>query len=94
MRDTSLQAYAEVLENLGDKQQKVYSTIRTLKKCNAKMIARFLNWEINSITGRIDELCNKFGIIKRCGKFSCPIVMQEEGVTRLTQFYMPVWRDY
>lgn len=90
---TSLSAYSEVLEHLGEKQQRVFEAIRILKKCNAKMIARKLNWEINCVTGRINELFN-FGVIIKCGKFNCPIVMQEEKKARLTQFYMPFWRDY
>jgi hypothetical protein len=94
MAQTSLDAYAEVLGKLGEKQGKVYGALRVLKKANAKMIARFLHWEINCVTGRIDELCNKFGVIRRCGCYPCPIVIKEERKVRNTQFYMPTWRDY
>jgi len=93
VKPTSLLAYAEVLEHLGEKQQRVYEAIRFLRICNAKMISRHLHWEINCCTGRVTEL-NNFGIIRKYKKDICPISLKEEKKSRLTQFYMPVWRDY
>ena len=83
---TSILAYAEVLENLGDKQNKVYAVIRRLGSCNNKMIARELNWDINSVTGRVNELC-KDHIVMQSKKDYCPIVRQEENKDRLTVFW-------
>jgi len=86
MMPTSLLAYAEVLENLGEKQSKVYAAIRELKSCNNKMIARKLNWNINCVTGRVNEL-RKLHIVMQDKKDNCPISLEEENKKRLTVFW-------
>jgi len=68
---TSLIAYAEVLENLGERQTQVYAVIRELKSCNNQMIADFLRLPINSITPRVNEL-KKQHIVLMDKKELCP----------------------
>ena len=68
---TSLIAYAEVLENLGERQTLVYAAIRTLKSCNNQMICNFLGLPINSITPRVNEL-RKLHIVMMDKKDMCP----------------------
>ncbi len=68
---TSLMAYSEVLENLGERQAQVYSVIRKLKSCNNIMIADFLGLPINSITPRVKEL-RKQHVVMMDKKDTCP----------------------
>ena len=56
---TSLLAYQEILENLGDRQMLVYKALRTLKEADNLIISKYLNLPINSITPRTLELRNK-----------------------------------
>lgn len=44
------------LEDIGEKQRKVYKTIKLLKTASDARIAKFLNWPINCVTGRRNEL--------------------------------------
>lgn len=55
---TSLFAYEDAKQNLGDKQQKVLEAIISLGKCCDKKIAAFLGWEINRVTPRRKELAD------------------------------------
>ena len=59
---TSLFAY-RTISNLGEKQSKVLEKIEELQPCSNKQIARALGWEINRVTGRVNELA-KIGLIK------------------------------
>lgn len=59
---TSLFAY-RTIANLGEKQSKVLEKIEELQPCSNKQIARALGWEINRVTGRVNELA-KIGLIK------------------------------
>lgn len=68
---TSILAYAEVLENLGERQTQVYSVIRELGSCNNVMIANALHLPINSITPRVNELRKKH-IVMMDKKELCP----------------------
>lgn len=65
---TSKLAYASI-EDLGDKQYKVLMKIEELQPCSNTQIARALGWEINRVTGRVNELakmkfieCEKLGV--------------------------------
>ena len=53
--NTSLFAYRE-LQNMGDKQRRVWEVINKLQPCHNKQIADHLGWEINRVTGRVNEL--------------------------------------
>lgn len=68
---TSILAYAEVLENISERQTQVYTVIRNLKSCNNVMIAEFLHLPINSITPRVNEL-RKLHIVMMDKKELCP----------------------
>lgn len=59
---TSRLAYESVQE-LGNKQAEVLEKIEELQPCSNKDIARSLKWEINRVTGRVNELAKK-GLIK------------------------------
>lgn len=62
MTFTSKLAYGS-LQDLGNKQMEVLEKIEELQPCSNKTIAEALNWEINRVTGRVNELAKK-GIIK------------------------------
>ena len=62
MSKTSLFAYNSIQE-LGNKQMEVFEKIVELQPCSNKTIAESLNWEINRVTGRVNELAKK-GLIK------------------------------
>ena len=68
---TSILAYAEVLETLGERQREVYKVLLKLKSCNNVMIANYLRLPINSITPRINELRKKH-IVMMDKKELCP----------------------
>ena len=59
---TSRLAY-DSLQELGNKQAEVLEKIEELQPCSNKDIARSLKWEINRVTGRVNELAKK-GLIK------------------------------
>lgn len=59
---TSRIAYESVQE-LGNKQMEVLEKIEEIQPCSNKDIAKALGWEINRVTGRVNELA-KMGIIK------------------------------
>lgn len=63
--DTSLYAYRSI-NNLGDKQATVLEKIEEIQPCSNKQIARSLGWEINRVTGRVNELA-KMGLITTKG---------------------------
>ena len=59
---TSAVAYSSI-KDLNHKQSEVLSAIEELQPCSNKQIARALKWEINRVTGRVNELAKK-GFIK------------------------------
>lgn len=59
---TSRLAYDSVQE-LSNKQAEVLEKIEELQPCSNKEIAKALNWEINRVTSRVNELAKK-GLIK------------------------------
>ena len=62
---TSRLAYGSIAE-LGNKQLEVQGKIEELQPFSNKTIARSLGWEINRVTGRVNELVKK-GLIKMHG---------------------------
>lgn len=65
---TSLPAYQEAKKKLGDKQLAVYKIINASTRCNDRMIAEALNWPINTVTPRRNELVIN-GYIESAGVF-------------------------
>lgn len=59
---TSRIAYASI-ENINNKQSEVLAKIEEIQPCSNKQIAKALKWEINRVTGRVNELAKK-GYIK------------------------------
>lgn len=55
---TSALAYASI-DQLGHKQLEVLQKIEEIQPCSNKQIAKSLNWEINRVTGRVNELAKK-----------------------------------
>ena len=68
------------LTKIGDKQTKVLEAINSLGKCSAYEVSKYLGWDINRITGRINEL-EKLGKIKSCsikiGLYGKPVKVWE-----------------
>ncbi len=57
VRDTSLEAYEDIQEELGDRQKLVLKAIMEIgRPVSDKYIAEYLSKSINSITGRRNEL--------------------------------------
>lgn len=52
---TSIDAYHSI-NHLGQKQQAVYDTIGILGGATNEQISRHLGWQINRVTGRVNEL--------------------------------------
>lgn len=59
---TSKLAFTSIKCKLGTKQEIVHNAISTLGKASNEMLADYLGWPINSITGRVTEL-KKYGLI-------------------------------
>ncbi len=72
IQHTSLIAYVEVLENIGERQTQVYKILEAWGSMSNTMIAAKLNLPINCITGRTNELRKK-GLIINIYKGTCPI---------------------
>jgi len=72
IQQTSLLAYSEVLENLGERQLLVLKVIDKIEPCNNTQIANYLNLPINYITPRVHEL-RKLKLVKLIKIDTCPI---------------------
>ena len=59
IQQTSLEAYKAILPELSNKQQEVVDVIEHHPGMSNHDIARFLNWEINTVTPRVNELREK-----------------------------------
>jgi len=58
VQPTSLEAYTDLLYELGDKQQTILNIIQKHPNVSNHDIARILHWEINTVTPRVYELRN------------------------------------
>jgi Mn-dependent DtxR family transcriptional regulator len=58
VQPTSLEAYTDMLYQLGEKQETILEIIRTHPNVSNHDIARILKWEINRVTPRVYELRN------------------------------------
>ena len=70
MRDTSLLAWSDVKQQLGERQKKVYDAIKTLGCPTNLEISKYLKIPINSITPRTNELVEQ-GLVVLCEKRTC-----------------------
>lgn len=62
IQQTSLEAYKAILPELSDKQQTIFEVIAKHPNMSNHDIARFLNWEINTVTPRVNEL-REMGVV-------------------------------
>lgn len=69
---TSLIAFADILESLGERQRQVYKIIRENQPINNTRISEIANLPINSIVPRTNEL-RKEGVVRLSHKAICPI---------------------
>ena len=71
MQDTSLSAFVAIQPRLPKKQKEVYSLLREATKQGVDMtnyeLARALHWQINCVTGRVNELV-KLGLVTKAGR--------------------------
>lgn len=67
MNSTSLEAYSDILPKQAEAQRKVLKALRELGEATNKDIATHLNWEINRVTGRMNELVNARGLVAFAG---------------------------
>lgn len=67
IRQTSLKAYSEIDESIGNMQLKVLNCIRKYPRISNKDIGRIINMPINSVTPRTNELV-KGGKVCEAGK--------------------------
>lgn len=56
MRATSLLAFSEILENLGERQMQVLQAFREIQPCSNLMLSKHIGLPINCITPRVKEL--------------------------------------
>lgn len=71
MRDTSISAYAEVLETLGERQSLVFKKLRELKFASNYKLSKSLGLPVNQIVPRIYEM-RKMGVVIFYKKEICP----------------------
>ena len=56
VRDTSLLAWVDLQPVLGEKQLRVYETLKSLRAATNMEVASVLGWSINRVTPRMLEL--------------------------------------
>lgn len=65
VQDTSLQAYfGEVILTLGDRQKQVLAAFTKKEDFTNAELAEFLNWPINTVTPRTNELVKKQMVVE------------------------------
>ena len=58
MRNTQLESWSRLQPELNKRQQQVLQALKELgNSATNRQLAKHLDWEINRITGRINELC-------------------------------------
>tara|TARA_R100000742_G_C4275052_1_gene95315 strand:+ start:418 stop:681 length:264 start_codon:yes stop_codon:yes gene_type:complete len=68
IRQTQVESLKKTQKNIGEKQQTVYSVIKSKGGATNRMIAKHLGWDINRVTGRVTELVN-MGMVTTTGTF-------------------------
>ena len=68
---TSILAYQDILESLGERQALVYTALRELESANSTLISKHLKIPINCVVSRVNEMV-KAGIIVEDKKARCP----------------------
>lgn len=71
VRQTSLEAYHDIKDSLGERQSEVLKCLQVLGVGNNRMIAERLGLAINSVTPRVKEL-RELGLVVEAGRSVCP----------------------
>ena len=56
IQQTSLEAYKAILPRLSETQEIIFNVIKDHKGMSNHDISRFIGWEINTVTPRVNEL--------------------------------------
>lgn len=76
IQQTSLMAYVEALERINQNQFLVLKAIDYLGVCNNLQISQYLNFPINSVTPRVQEL-RKMKLVTLDHLGLCPITQRK-----------------
>jgi len=68
IRKTQIASFKQTKVNIKSKRDQVYNILKAKGTATNRMIAKYLGWEINSVTGRVTELVNK-GRVTDSGTF-------------------------
>jgi len=83
VQETSLRAFEEVKQTLGNRQRLILNSLKTLKVANNQMLSRFLKKPINTITPRVNEL-RDMKLVTFSHEGSCPITKRNTMFWKLT----------
>ena len=83
VQQTSMEAFESMIPLLNERQSVVYDVIRDHPGMSNHDIARFLHWEINCVTPRVNEL-RELGVV----------VFHGTKVDRVTGRNVMCWRVY
>lgn len=79
VQETSKIAYfSEVKPTLGARQEEVMSAFRTGKTFTNSELAAYLNWPINTVTPRVNELAHPYPKKPSKVAFSRPALLEEK----------------
>ena len=87
MRATSMESFYYVLENLGDRQDKVFRAFVKLQPCSNLMVSKHLHLPINCVTGRRLEL-QKMNLLRKESVRECPYTKR-----KVIYWSIPHWMD-
>ena len=65
IQKTSLESFVKSIPKFETKRKQIYRVIEQCPGCSNNDIARFLGWEINTVTPRVKELRDK-NLVKFC----------------------------
>ena len=82
---TIIQSYEEVKESIGIKQKIVLDGLKMLETANNQMIARFIKFPINSVTGRMNEL-REMKLVSFSHTAPCPYSKKQTNFYALTKW--------
>ena len=89
MRATSLTAFADILENIGERQMQVLKAFRKIQPASNLMISKYLGLPINSITPRVKEL-REYGIVIQDKVDTCEFTKRKVTYWRIKKWLQEV----
>lgn len=66
VRKTQVDSFNELQTEINDRQKSVYSVLTVHGNCTNREIAKYLQWDINRVTGRVTELVSR-GMVMASG---------------------------